>query len=194
MNALLQSAIAFWMADAPEARRRCAALEGKCVVVELSDLGVVFTLRPGEDGIEVQLRDDPDAHARIRAPSLDLLRLSRGVGSGDAIGRVHVEGDAELAQAMRDLLRDVPFDAEERLARIIGDVPAHELGRVARGMDALARDALRRMEQMLGEFLKHESRDLPRPDEVSRFVAAVDALRDDVARAEARLQRIQVAG
>lgn len=194
MNALLKSAIAFWMADAPEARRRCGALAGKCVVVELSDLGVVFALRPGEDGIEVQLRDDPDAHARIRAPSLDLLRLSRGVGSGDAIGRVHIEGDAELAQAMRDLLRDVPFDAEERLARIIGDVPAHELGRVARGVDALARDTLRRMEQMLGEFLKHESRDLPRPDEVSRFVAAVDALRDDVARAEARLQRIQVAG
>ncbi len=191
MSALLQSAVDFWMADAPEARQRCASLAGKCVVVELSDLGIAIALRPGADGIAVQVGDEPAADARIRAPSLDLLRMSRGVGSGDATGRIHIEGDAELAQAMRDLLRDVPFDAEERLARIVGDVPAHEFGRFARGVDALARDTLRRVEQMVGEFLKHESRDLPRPDEVSRFVAEVDALRDDVDRAEARLRRIQ---
>jgi len=194
VNALLRSAMAFWMADAPEARRRCAALAGKCVVVELSDLGIIVALRPGDDGLSVALQDDPGAHARIRAPSLDLLRLSRGTGSGNATGKVHIEGDAELAQAIRDLLRDVPFDAEERLARMIGDVPAHGIGQIARGMKALARDTRHRVEHMVGEFLKHESRDLPRPDEVARFVAAVDALRDDVARAEARLQRIQDAG
>jgi ubiquinone biosynthesis accessory factor UbiJ len=190
LSAFLQYAVDTWLADAPEARARCAALAGSTVAVELTDLGVELCLRPNADGIAVSVERTTEADARIRARSVDLLRLSTGEGATGAPGRLHIEGDAELAQAVRDLMRSVPFDPEERLARLIGDIPAHQAGRMARGVHGFMRDTAWRIAAMGSEFLQYETRDLVRPDEVAAFVAEVDALRDDLERAAARLDAV----
>ena len=55
---------------------------------------------------------------------------------------VRIEGDVQLAAEINWLVDNVRWDLEEDLARVIGDVPAHSVGRVAR-----------RLSQALGEFL-----------------------------------------
>lgn len=186
----LQQAMDFWLADAPDARVRCAALAGRTVMVELTDIGARFYLQPHPDGIRVELEYEGAVDATLRARSLELLRLSRAEGSAGAAGRVQVEGDAEVARDMRALLRAVPFDPEERVARLLGDVPAHQLGRLLRGIAAISRDTLTTLGEMSAEYLHYESRQLPTRDEVAAFVAQVDAMRDDVDRAAARLGQI----
>ena len=81
-------------------------------------------------------------------------------------------------------------DWEEELSRLVGDVAAHRLGSVARGLadwglkaaDTLALDA--------GEFLTEESRQIPTRYELEEFLDAVDTMRNDVDRLEARLDRL----
>lgn len=189
MNTLLRSATEFLLADAPEVRARCAALAGRTVVVELTDFDLEFCIRPRAGGLDVTQEGADDADARVRGRSFDLLRMARG-GRAGSDGGVQVAGDAELVQDLRNLMRDAGWDPEERLARLVGDMPAHELGRLARGVHAAAGDAGWRLAGMAAEFLKFETRDLARPDEVEEFVLAVDRLRDDVERAAARLQGI----
>lgn len=187
---LLQSAFDLWLADSPEARRACAALDGRCIAVELSDIRVSLSLLPGPDGLRVTLAEcTPDA--RIRATGPDLLRMLRAGGAKSAPGRLHIDGDAEVAQRFRDLFGLVRFEPEERLSRLIGDVPAHELGRLWRGIAAFGRDTLRAVGDMAGEYLHYEARTLPTRHEIEGFNRAVDTLRDDVARAEARLLHAQ---
>lgn len=190
MNALLRAASEMLLADAPEVRARCATLAGKLVVVELTDLDLEFCIRPRAGGLDVTQEGAAEADARIRGNSIDLLRMARG-GRAGSDGAVQVSGDAELVQDLRALLRDAGWDPEERLAQWVGDVPAHELGRLARGARAVASDIGWRLAGMGSEFFKYETHDLPRPDEVEEFVAAVDRLRDDVARAEARVKGLK---
>ena len=50
-------------------------------------------------------------------------------------------------------------------------------------MDTFGRD--------ITEYLQEESRYLPQQDEVNKFLAAVDVLRNDVERLDARVKRLQ---
>lgn len=187
----LQLGVELWFADNPEAKVEFAALEGHTVVVELTDLGLSLLLRPGTDGLRVEhAGTGGEADAVISGRSFDLLRLSRESGARGAGGKVDIRGDAELGQKFRDVLREVRPDPEERLARLVGDVPAHEIGRLLRGLAAFGQDVLQRSGDMLAEYLHHESRDLPTRTEVDEFITGVDEVRDAVERAEARFRRI----
>lgn len=194
MRRLLQTALDAWFADAPEAHARCAALAGRSVVIEIEDLGFEVTLRPGSSGLRVEPGADADADARLRAGVFDLFRLARSSGAKGAPGRIHIEGDAELAEEMRDILRSVPFDPEERFARIVGDVPAHEAFRAFRGLLEIGRRTADEAGVMISEYLRYESRDLPTRHEVEEFVHRVDEVRDAVERAAAKLTNLDGAG
>lgn len=45
---------------------------------------------------------------------------------------LHIEGDAQFASAINWLVDNLRWEAEEDLARVIGDAPAHALGQAAR--------------------------------------------------------------
>ena len=73
----------------------------------------------------------------------------------------------------------------------LGDVAAHRLGELARGLGNWGREARSTMGANIREYLQEESRDVPSRYEVDRFSSDVSILRDDVARIEARLNRLQ---
>ena len=184
----LQAAFDLWLRDSPEVRADCGALAGRCIAVEATDLGTELCLRPEVDGIAVTLEAAVAPDVRISAPAIDLLRMVRG--GGTSAPRLVITGDAELAQRVRALFRRVRFDPDERLAALVGDIPAHQLGRAFRGVAAFGRDTVRSLTEMAGEYLQYETRALPTKVEVATFVAEVDTLRDDVERAAVRLDRV----
>jgi len=69
-------------------------------------------------------------------------------------------------------------------------VAAHRAGELARGFRGWARDASTTIGSNIREYLQEESRDVPSRYEVERFASSVNALRDDVARLEARIDRL----
>jgi ubiquinone biosynthesis protein UbiJ len=100
---------------------------------------------------------------------------------------VHIEGDAEVAQAFSELLKHARPDLEEELSRVVGDVAAHQIGNIARSALAFGRRASDTFARNVAEYLQEEGRDLPTRIEADEFIAGVDAIRDDVDRLEARL-------
>jgi ubiquinone biosynthesis protein UbiJ len=78
-------------------------------------------------------------------------------------------------------------DLEELLARAVGDVPAHQIGHFTRLALRWSRGAARTTLTNIAEYLAHERRDLVPRNEGEQFLRAVDALREDVDRLEARL-------
>ncbi len=185
---LLQAAFDFWIKDTPEVRADCAALAGRCIAVEVTDLDTELCLRPHETGISVMLATSDAPDVRIAATSADLLRMARGTQTPPP--RLMISGDAELAHSVRALFRRVRFDPDERLAALIGDVPAHQLGRAFRAVASFGRDSVNSLAGMAGEYLQYEARTLPTQAEVQTFVGAVDEVRDDVERAAARFESL----
>jgi len=177
------------------ARELCRKLDGRTVAVRVRDtaLAVYFEIRDGE----IRLRTDSDADPDVVLTG-SLLSLARMAGpgndaaNGSAIrdGAIDLTGDAYTAQAFQELLRFAKPDFEEELSGIVGDAAAHRAGELARGLRDWALEARETIGSNVREYLQEESRAVPSRFEVDKFAADVDALRDDVARLEARLDRL----
>lgn len=174
------------------ARELCAELDGKIMAVRVKDTGLAlyFCACPDEIALFGEYDGEPDV--AITGSIMSLARLA-GARGEDAIrdGSLELIGDAELAQAFQKLLGYGKPDIEEELSGVIGDVAAHRLGEVARGVGSWGKEASATLRQNITEFLQEERRDVPSRHEVETFTRKIDELRDDVARVEARLTNLE---
>lgn len=168
------------------ARDRLAPFSGRRVrfrlaplpdlVLQIDDSGHVETRAAGE--FDVTLTIPPAALPRILAQDEPALR------------EVRIEGDVELAGAVLFLFRNLRWDIEEDLSRVVGDVAAHRIAGAARDFSAWRRQAGERFGQNVAEYLKDEAEMLLHPHELDTFGREVDALRDAVERLEKRIDRL----
>ncbi len=173
----------------PDTPTKLTHLTGKAIAIELSGLEFKLTLLPHAQGIQIveHYADEPDVV--IRGTPLALLSLLQETATDTP--NVEIQGDTGLAQALHRLFNGVPIDWEEILSQRIGDLPAHQLGRLVRSSTAWGQQSLATLTRDVGEYLQHEARDLPPRRSLESFIAAVDTLRDDSERLEARIRRLQ---
>ena len=195
LETLLRPAVQVLNKNIPEVTRAqelCARLSGTTIAVRVTNTALAAYFRIGEDSIALTSASEQAPDVCIEGSLLTLARLA---GSGDANavrdGSLALTGDAETAQAFSELLAAAKPDLEESLSTIVGDVAAHGLGDVGRGMRRWARDARTTMGANIREYLQEESRDLPSRYEVERFAARLGTLRDDVDRLAARISRLR---
>jgi ubiquinone biosynthesis accessory factor UbiJ len=173
----------------PRAQALVAALANRTLAIEMTGAGQVVLLSTGG---HLQLQRDSGAptDARLRAGPISLLALARG-GSANLAGTgATIEGDAEIAQQFSELLGLLRPDPEEELAQLLGDAPAHHLGRLARAAVDFGNRVAHTGVQNVAEYLAHERRDLVPRAEGRQLLDGIDILRDDVDRFEARLQQL----
>ena len=173
------------------ARELCADLAGTIVAVRVRNTGLATHFIVGESELELAAESERDPDVVITGSLLTLARMAGEAGkSAIRNGQLDLTGDAETAQQFQRLLDYAKPDVEEEISGVIGDVAAHRLGSMARGIAKWGREARATMADNVREYLQEESRDAPSRYEVDRFRKGVDTLRDDVARAEARLNRL----
>jgi ubiquinone biosynthesis protein UbiJ len=201
---LLENLLNRGLPRSPRAQQLCAELSGRSVVIAVRDIA---GLRVSSNGQTLAIAlvgsnaaadappagtpaaDAPAADATLSGGPLSLLELAGP--SAQAVlqrGDVSISGDGELAEKFRELLMLLRPDLEEELSLVLGDVPAHQLGRLARGGARWARRALGVTVQNLAEYLGHERADLVPRNEGEQFLRGVDALREGVDRLEKRLE------
>jgi ubiquinone biosynthesis accessory factor UbiJ len=171
----------------PRARQLCAELSGKSLALEVRDIarlrvrsnGSTLAVTAGEAPADATLGGGPFALLGLLTSDSAQALLQRG--------EVNLGGDTELAQKFHELLKLLRPDPEEELSGILGDVPAHQLARLARHGLGFARRALRTGVLNAAEYLGHERADLVPRAEGEQFLRGVDAVREDVDRLQARL-------
>jgi ubiquinone biosynthesis protein UbiJ len=187
LSATLDNLLNRGLPRSPRARQLCAELEGKSVAIEIR---AITRLRVASTGQTLTVtRDDAPADATLTGGPLSLLALAGE--SPDAVlqrGAVAIGGDAELAQKFRELAKLLRPDLEEELSLLLGDVPAHQLGRLARLGLSWSRKAASTTLANLAEYLGHERADLVPRNEGEQFLRGVDAVREGVDRLAARIE------
>ena len=104
---------------------------------------------------------------------------------------VELTGQADLAQVVQGLFRELKWDVEEDLSRVVGDVMAHRMAETGRTLFAWQKEAAQRLAQNFAEYWTEENPVIARRDDLVRFGADVAALRDKVDVLEQRLTRLQ---
>lgn len=174
------------------AREICEELDGRTFALRVRDSAIALYLSVADGRVVISgdYVDEPDV---VATGSLTSLARLAGPAGEDLVrdGAVDMSGDAIIASRFQKLLRYGQPDFEEELSGLVGDTAAHGIGQLIRGIGDWTRDAGAKMQQNVGEYLQEESRAVPGRHEADAFRDDVNTLRDDVARFEARLRKLE---
>ncbi len=168
-----------------------AELDGRIVALHLQGPEIILYLRPGNGRLEVTDTVEGGAETTIRGTPGALFASAVSEEGRRTAGRIHIEGDAHLGQAMEGLVRRLRPDWEEPLARAFGDIVGPRMARALREGAAWGQSAGWSLAEQFTEYLRDERRHLVTRAEMESFVNEVDRLREAVDRLEARLRRIK---
>ncbi len=172
---------------------RVADLKGK--VIKLRTAGnrpFTIIVLPDESGLQLRARHErePDVTLTGDIPVIFRFALRRFLPDVVAAGEVQISGDIELGQRFQRLLEQTAIDWEEQAARVLGDVPAHQLGNALRDLGGWSGQALHTLKRDFAEYLQEESRLLPVRSRAGAFRQSVETLQHDLENLEQRLARL----
>jgi ubiquinone biosynthesis protein UbiJ len=168
-------------------------LAGKVIRIEVSGPDIFLFVKFEQQGIMVETEYDAKPNVIIRArPSTYIgLLLNRDEKTTTFTPDMEISGDANLAQQFQQILRNLEIDWEEHLSHWVGDTAAHKLGRIFKQGRELVREVHDTIRMDISEYLRYEKNMLPDRDEIDEYIAAVDDLRNDAERLQARITRLQ---
>jgi ubiquinone biosynthesis protein UbiJ len=172
----------------PETLHRLGELEGKTIGLDLGAGVFVLYVEPSAQGLRLRRQSDREPDVTLRGSIPIFARLAR---TGLAAGELQISGDIELGSRFKRILEGIEIDWEEPLARVVGDVAAHQFGRAARTMRGWSEHAARSLAQDAVEYFQEEIRVLAPAVRVEEFLRAVDTLRADADRLQKRLERLE---
>ncbi|MEW9798824.1 ubiquinone biosynthesis accessory factor UbiJ [Alteromonas sp. CYL-A6] len=105
--------------------------------------------------------------------------------------KLQLDGALSIAQHTSALFQSLDIDWEEHIAAVTGDVVANQLTRTAAAVKAHALKRHAQLQKLVGNAVTEEKRLAAHRLAVMHFSDEVSQLRDDVARAEARLRRLE---
>jgi ubiquinone biosynthesis protein UbiJ len=186
LNRTVAAALNHLLEQSGWALPRLTRFAGKTVRLSVAPFSYAFTIQA--DGMLAEAASGASADAECSlAPSL-LPRLA--LQDEAAYQQISSTGDAALLTEIFFLSRNLRWDAAEDISHFTGDIVAERLVRFAEARVQHWRGAAVNISQALAEFWTEEQPLLAKPEPVGRFIQQVDALRDDVARLEQRIQRL----
>lgn len=169
------------------ARNELARHAGK---VALLDGGIAFAkLKVAADGMVQAASNDEPARVTVRVKLSDLPLIAQN--RERIFSYVQIEGDADFANSISRLAQNLRWEAEEDLARLIGDIPATRVTAGVKAAVETARTTQRKFAENLAEYFLEEKPMLVRPQAVNDFASDVAKLRDDVERLAKRIEKLE---
>ncbi|MGC8507752.1 MAG: ubiquinone biosynthesis accessory factor UbiJ [Thiomonas sp.] len=188
LQSLVSPAINHLLTTDPHAQGRLRAHAGKTLVFSALGMDLPFEISP--DGLLRTPQDSAmatdDAHLHITL-DMDALRDALARRAPLSLSGARVRGDAELAQTLSWLMAHVRWDAEDDLAQLIGDIPAHRLAQAGQAAATQGRQAWERGHARARDWFATRPRALVSRSELTQQQDAVRDLRDRTARLEKRI-------
>ena len=187
----LPAAINHLLAAEPWARSQMAPHVGKTLDIVVQPFTIRLTVV--SESTVARASSSAVAATTVTIPYAAVPRILAS-GPEAAMRDLRIDGDADFAQAVSLLAKNLRWDVEEDLSKVVGDAASHRVVAAARS----ARDQMsrthERMASGLSEYLLEENPQLVRPRAVERFADGVRTLRDDLERLEKRVERLTSGG
>jgi len=183
----LPAAINHLLAAEPWARAQLVPHTGKTLAVVASPLTIRLAVT--SDGSVARAGSDAIADTTVTLPASALPRIATG-GMDGVMRDLRIDGDAEFAQVVSTLVKNLRWDVEDDLSKVIGDAASHRVVSAAKSASGEIKRTGERLTAGISEYLLEENPQLVRPRAVESLAEGVRKLRDDLARLEKRADRL----
>lgn len=173
------------LADEQWARLRLQFFAGQSAHIEFGKLllPIIITSagllaagdRNAAAAVTISLPDDAPLRALIDRPAL--------------FASARIAGSADLAETLGFIFRNLRWDAEDDLSRLLGDIAARRLVQGGRQLAQWQLQKVKNFALNVAEYLTDENPSLARRADVACFCSEVDSVHDDCVRFEKRLRK-----
>ncbi|HEY0659773.1 MAG TPA: SCP2 sterol-binding domain-containing protein [Lysobacter sp.] len=191
----LEAALNRALALDPDTRDGLRLLDGRRVALHVASPPLALQVRVNGERLEVGPVDETgSADLSVRSTLAGLVSQLPFFRRDDAppVGKLRIEGDADLARRLQRLAERFDPDWQQPFAAVFGDVVGVQVASALANGLRHARDAAGAFATNAAEFVTEESRDVVPRDELNAFHDDVDTLRDDVERVAARVARLRL--
>ena len=183
---MLERILNHLLAQEPWARERLRGFACQHLRVIGGPLRLDLSIRT--DGLFAQGEKSEEPLVTITLPPDAPLRLV--LDRSSLLASAQLSGNADFAETLAFVFRNLNWDAEADVAKLTGDILARRLVQGGKAIWQWQSEAQGRLLGNVTEYLAEESGALVSASELLAFGSAVDVLRDDVARLEKRLARL----
>ncbi len=180
----------------PETLEKLAPFRGKVFCIDLIEPAYTLYLFPSKEGFEIKnradLAEEIQADVTLTGSLWAFMQIAKEGSNSDLFhsGRIQMNGDAELGQAFQSVLTQIDIDWEELLSKVVGDMAAHQASVLFGNLRSWFTSQSTSTRESTGALLQNEMQLSPTPQEVNEFSDDVESLRSDIARLEARINRL----
>ena len=159
-------------------------LNTKRIRLKLENISFVIFFK---EDIKIVQDDEPvDLEVYI---SLDVLP-SLLIGLNDFKKKVKLNGDANVASILNDLIENLDFNIEEKLVVFFGEFNASLITKIFVTVKSELNDFVINFKGMVAEFIDREKTVIPSKKEIENFNNSVDKIRDDFERLKQRTKML----
>ena len=181
----------------PEAQAALDTLDGRRIELALESPALALSIAVRDRRLWVgppETDSEPDLGLRATVGGLlSQLPFARREGA-PPVGKLRINGDAELARTVQKLAQRFDPDWDRPFAEVLGPILGPQAARLLREGLRTGRRVAGNLARDAAEFVVEESRDVVGKDELSAFHDDVDSLRDRAERLVARVGRLQTRG
>jgi len=170
----------------PWARDQLCRFSGK--TFRLAVPPITLDLSIDSNGEFIPREENSALEAMLTLPAAAALQFALS-GKLDA-SQIEISGDTELAQGVGQILRNLSWDVEEDLSRVMGDIPANTLVNFGKKIFAEGQRQAESIAGMMAEFWQEEDPLIVKRRHLETFTADVDKLRDDTERLAKRIEKL----
>ena len=188
----LEAALNRALALDPDTRDSLRPLHGRSVALHVAAPALALQVTVDGDRLRVGPVRGNEPDLSVRSTLGGLIAQLPFFRNDDAppVGKLRVEGDADLARRLQRLAERFDPDWQQPFVAVFGDILGVQVAQAVRAGLRHAREAGAAFAANAAEYVTEESRDVVGRDELNAFHDDVDTLRDDVERMAARVARL----
>lgn len=169
------------------ARLRLRPFSGQVLKIQLTPL--TFSLGVTQEGLFCRAEQAAQASVSITLPGTAPLLILQD--SSLVLQQAGISGNAEFAETLSFIFRNLSWDVEADLAPLVGDMLAHRLVQTGKALKARLAKSTGNLAANCLEYARDEVEllvDTRRQEQITRDIGT---LRDDTARLEKRIQFLE---
>ena len=171
---------------------KLGSFDGKVIKMEMTGINKTLYMLPNDRGMQVLSEYDGEPDTLLRGTPISLFKMGLVSNAANMLlkGEIEITGDTRLGHQFKNVFSQMDIDWSEPLANLVGDSLAWQVQQSASRFSRWGKDTVKSVSTSFSEYLQEESRDVVTDTELNIFNGAVDQLRDDVDRLQARINAL----